>query len=95
MRPARRKLFARLAVPLLAVALLLAGLILITLPVRAENFGWFAYAPLSQQTFQVQGLMLIGTEAWAGIVMISVGLLILAFWTGYRVGRSSAQRLKG
>ncbi|MET3923726.1 hypothetical protein [Arthrobacter sp. UYEF20] len=41
-RPARRKLLARLAVPLLAVALLLAGLILITLPVHAENIGWFA-----------------------------------------------------
>ncbi|MET3923727.1 hypothetical protein ABIB26_004694 [Arthrobacter sp. UYEF20] len=39
--------------------------------------------------------MLIGTEAWAGIVMTSLGLLILAFWTGYRVGRPSGQRGKG
>jgi uncharacterized membrane protein len=90
-RPGRRKLAADLAAPLLAVLLLLAGLILTSLPVRSENFGWFAYAPLSQQTFQLQGLVMIGPEAWAGIAMISLGLLILAFWSGYRVGAHRRQ----
>jgi hypothetical protein len=86
-RPGRRRqLIAALAAPLLAASLLLAGLILTSLPVRTENFGWFAYAPLSQQTFQLQGLLMIGPEAWTGIAMISLGLLILAFWSGYRVG---------
>ncbi|MDQ0848971.1 putative membrane protein [Arthrobacter sp. B3I9] len=89
--PGRRKLAADLAAPLLAVLLLLAGLILTSLPVRSENFGWFAYAPLSQQTFQLQGLVMIGPEAWAGIAMISLGLLILAFWSGYRVGSHRRQ----
>ncbi|MCU1511515.1 MAG: hypothetical protein JWO34_1355 [Arthrobacter sp.] len=88
-RPGWRKLVADLAAPLLAVSLLLAGLILTSLPVRSQDFGWFAYAPLSQQTFQLQGLVLIGPEAWAGIAMISLGLLILAFWSGYRVGSRS------
>lgn len=84
--PARRRLIADLAAPLLAVSLLLAGLVLTSLPVRSQDVGWFAYAPLSQQTFQLQGLVLIGAEAWTGIAMISLGLLILAFWSGYRVG---------
>ena len=85
-RPGRRTLIAALAAPLLAVSLLLTGLILTSLPVRTENVGWFAYAPLSQQTFQLQGLVMIGPEAWTGIAMIGLGLLILAFWSGYRVG---------
>jgi hypothetical protein len=84
--PGRRKLVADLAVPLLAVSLLLAGLVLTSLPVRSENFGWFAYAPLSRQTFQLQGLIMTGAEAWTGMAMISLGLLILAFWSGYRLG---------
>lgn len=85
-RPGRRRFLVRLAVPVLAAALLLAGLLLTMVPARTETFGWFAYAPLSQQSFQVQGLLLIGTEAWVGIAMISLGLLILAFWTGYLFG---------
>ncbi|MDQ0819672.1 heme/copper-type cytochrome/quinol oxidase subunit 1 [Arthrobacter sp. V4I6] len=89
--PGRRQLVAGLAVPLLAVSLLLAGLILTSLPVRSQDVGWFAYAPLSQQTFQLQGLTMIGPEAWTGIAMISLGLLILAFWSGYRIGTRSRQ----
>jgi heme/copper-type cytochrome/quinol oxidase subunit 1 len=84
--PGRRQLIADLAAPLLAVLLLLAGLILTSLPVRPRDVGWVAYAPISQQAFQLQGLVLIGPEAWTGIAMISLGLLILAFWSGYRVG---------
>jgi heme/copper-type cytochrome/quinol oxidase subunit 1 len=84
--PDRRQLIADLAAPLLAALLLLAGLILTSLPVRSRDVGWFAYAPISQQAFQLQGLVLIGPEAWTGIAMISLGLLILAFWSGYRVG---------
>ena len=84
--PGRRRLVADLAAPLIAVALLLAGLILTSLPVSSLDVGWFAYAPLSQQTVQLPGLALLGPEAWTGIAMISLGLLILAFWSGYRVG---------
>lgn len=86
MGPARRRLVADLAAPLLAVSLLLAGLVLTALPVPSHDVGWFAYAPLSQQAFRLQGLLLIGPETWTGIAMISLGLLILAFWSGYRFG---------
>jgi hypothetical protein len=89
--PGRRKFVADLAAPLLAVSLLLAGLILTSLPVRSENIGWFAYAPLPQQAFQLQGLVMVGAEAWTGIAMISLGLLVLAFWSGYRLGSHRRQ----
>ena len=84
--PGRRKLVADVAAPLLAVSLLLTGLILASLPVPPADLGWFAYSPLPQQAFQLQGLVMIGAEAWTGIAMISLGLLILTFWSGYRVG---------
>jgi heme/copper-type cytochrome/quinol oxidase subunit 1 len=89
--PGTRKLVVDLAVPVLAASLLLAGLVLASLPVSSRDVGWFAYAPLSQQAFQLQGLVMIGAEAWTGIAMISLGLLILAFWSGYRVGSRRRQ----
>lgn len=88
----RRKLVADLAAPLLSALLLLAGLALTSLPVRTEDFGWFAYAPLSQQTFQLQGLVMIGPEAWTGLAMMGLGLLLLAFWSGYRLGSARRSR---
>ena len=61
--PGRRRLAAELAAPLLAALLLLAGLVLALLPARSEDIGWFAYAPLSQQTFHPPGLVMLGAEA--------------------------------
>jgi heme/copper-type cytochrome/quinol oxidase subunit 1 len=89
--PGRRKLAAELAAPLLAVSLLLAGLILASLPARSADIGWFAYAPLAQQAFQPPGLIMMGAEAWTGVAMIGLGLLILSFWSGYRIGSRSRQ----
>lgn len=75
---------ARYVAPLLAVALLAAGAVLLSLPVRQENFGWFAYAPLSEQVFAGQGLLVMDAEKWTGVGLLGAGLLILAFWSGYR-----------
>ncbi|MDN4644571.1 hypothetical protein [Arthrobacter sp. PsM3] len=93
--PSRTGRLARFAVPFLAVALLAAGMVLLSLPVRQENFGWFAYAPLSQQAFVPQGLLIMDAEKWAGVVLAGVGLLTLAFWSGYRTGRQSRRRGDG
>lgn len=87
--PSRAGRLARFAVPLLAVALLAAGVVLLSLPVRQESVGWFAYAPLSQQIFAAPGLLIMDAEKWAGVVLTGVGLLALAFWSGYRTGRHS------
>lgn len=90
--PSRAGRLARNAVPLLAVALLVAGAVLLSLPARQENFGWFAYAPLSEQVFAGQGLLVMDTEKWAGVGLLGAGLLVLAFWSGYRTGRRSRPR---
>ena len=82
--PSRQRRLAGLAVPLLAVALLAAGAVFLSLPVRQEEFGWFAYAPLSQQVFAAPGLVVMDAEKWAGVVLAGLGLLTLAFWSGFR-----------
>ncbi|MDR7082540.1 heme/copper-type cytochrome/quinol oxidase subunit 1 [Arthrobacter ginsengisoli] len=88
--PSRGGWLARVAVPLLAGALLAAGMVLLSLPVRQESFGWFAYAPLSQ-SFAAPGLLIMDAEKWAGVVLLAVGLLTFAFWSGYHTGRRSSR----
>ena len=93
--PPRQRRLPRLAVPLLAVALMAAGVVFLSMPVRQESFGWFAYAPLSQQTFAAPGLLVMDTEKWTGIVLVGLGLLTLAFWSGFRAGRHSSRHGDG
>lgn len=81
--------------PLVALALMLAGVVLLSVPVRQESFGWFAYAPLSQQTFVPQGMLIMDREKWTGVVLTGVGLLVLAFWSGFRAGRRTPRRGHG
>ncbi|AOT02437.1 hypothetical protein [Arthrobacter sp. U41] len=90
--PPRQRRLARLAVPLLAAALLAAGTVCLLQPVRQEDFGWFAYAPLSQQVFTGQGLVIMDAGKWAGVALVGLGLLTLAFWSGYRAGRHPGGR---
>ncbi|HSO92781.1 MAG TPA: hypothetical protein VLR70_16735 [Arthrobacter sp.] len=80
-----------LAVPLLAVALMTAGAVFLSLPVRQKDVGWFAYAPLSQQVFTGPGLLIMDAEKWAGVVLVVLGLVTLAFWSGFRAGRHSSR----
>ncbi|MGX9899892.1 hypothetical protein ACW0JT_08115 [Arthrobacter sp. SA17] len=68
------------------VLVLLAGLLLVLLP-STETYGWFAYAPLSQQYFMPEGLVFLGARAKAGIALIVVALLGTAFWAGFWLGR--------
>lgn len=89
---ARKNAIGRVAVPLVAAAMLLAGLVLLAQPVSSEDFGWFAYTPLATGPVVPQGLMFMGAETWAGIALIGVGLLVLAFWSGYRTGRQAREQ---
>ena len=82
-RPGLRRWLALLA-PLLAAAALATGVAAVLAPRQAV--GWFAYAPLSNQTFTSDTLVLMDSEARAGYVLIAVGLLTFAFWLGYRLG---------
>jgi hypothetical protein len=49
--------------------------------------GWFAYAPLSNAPFSANGAAFITQGTQAGLAIMGAGLLVLAFWAGYRVGR--------
>lgn len=89
---ARKSVLGRVAVPLAAAAMLLAGLVFLAQPVAQEDFGWFAYAPLATEPVLPQGLMFMGASAWAGSGLIGVGLLVLAFWSGYCTGRQAGDR---
>ena len=48
--------------------------------------GWFAYAPLSNAPFSANGAAFITQGTQAGLAIMGAGLLVLAFWAGYRVG---------
>jgi heme/copper-type cytochrome/quinol oxidase subunit 1 len=89
---ARKNLLGRVAVPLTAAAMLVAGLVFLAQPVSQENVGWFAYAPLPTGPVVLQGLMIMGPWTWAGVALIGIGLLLLAFWSGYRTGRQARDR---
>ncbi len=73
-----------LLAPLLAAAAVATGLAIVLAPTR--EIGWFAYAPLSNQTFTSDTMVLMDSEARTGYVLVAVGLLTFAFWLGYRLG---------
>lgn len=89
---ARTNRAGRLGVPLAALAMLLAGLIVLAWPAPQDELGWFAYTPLPARPVLPQGLVFMGAGAWAGVALIGAGLLVLAFWTGYRAGRQAGER---
>lgn len=88
----RKSVLGRVAVPLVAAAMLLAGLVFLAQPVAQEDFGWIGYPPLATGPVLPQGLMFMGASAWTGSALIGVGLLVLAFWSGYRTGRQVRDR---
>jgi heme/copper-type cytochrome/quinol oxidase subunit 1 len=49
--------------------------------------GWFAYAPLSGESFVPTGVNLVSTAALVSAAVLVVGLLALALWWGIRIGR--------
>ncbi|WP_426989170.1 hypothetical protein [Pseudarthrobacter sp. Y6] len=82
-RPGLRRLRS-LLVPLFAAAAVATGLAAVLAP--RQEIGWFAYAPLSNQTFTSDTIVLMDSGARTGYLLIAVGLLTLAFWLGYRLG---------
>jgi heme/copper-type cytochrome/quinol oxidase subunit 1 len=74
----------RLLMPVLAAAAFASGIAAVLAP--RQDTGWFAYAPLANQTFISDQIVLMDTGARAGYVLMAAGLLTLAFWLGYRLG---------
>jgi heme/copper-type cytochrome/quinol oxidase subunit 1 len=67
-------------------AVLAGGLIAF---LNRDYIGWFAYAPLSNTPFSANGAALITQGTQVGLAVAVVGLVLLAFWAGYRVGRKT------
>lgn len=53
------------------------------------TIGWFAYAPLSNDLFTGNGMAFVTEGTQIGLA-IATGLLVLAFWAGYRIGRRAS-----
>lgn len=85
--PSKRTRLSAVVVPLLGVAALLVGCIVAWNQQATASFGWFAYAPLSNDMFNGSGMVFVtqGTQIGLGIAVL--GLLVLAFWAGYRSGQ--------
>jgi heme/copper-type cytochrome/quinol oxidase subunit 1 len=56
----------------------------------SAGIGWFAYAPLSNQLFLGSGMAFVSQGMQIGLAVAVVGLLVLAFWAGYRIGRRAS-----
>ncbi|MBD1539143.1 hypothetical protein HC749_13310 [Arthrobacter sp. S13_S34] len=72
--------------PIAGLLVLLVGCLVAWLN-RNTYIGWFAYAPLSNQPFSGAGMAFLSPGTQAGLAIAVVGLLLLAFWAGYRLGR--------
>ncbi|MDT0119630.1 hypothetical protein KocCE7_01390 [Kocuria marina subsp. indica] len=75
----------------LGVVLVLGGALLVVSNPPTLTFGWFACAPLSEETYAPLGenpwSSLFPPAAIAGWVSLLVGLLLWAFCAGWLVGR--------
>lgn len=79
-------------VPAAALAVVLAGCLVAWSNSVNVSFGWFAYAPLSNEPFSGSGLAFVTAGTQAGLAIAVVGLLVLAFWAGYRIGTKASPR---
>ncbi|MET3773114.1 hypothetical protein ACJJV6_09860 [Arthrobacter nitrophenolicus] len=79
-------------VPLIAVASAVIGILVVRVP--RQDVGWFAYAPLANDTFSSNSLVFMDGTARLGYALILAGMLLLAFWAGYRFAlrRTGRQR---
>lgn len=78
----------RIGLPVAAVLLMVVGVALTFVVAGNETFGWFAYAPLAEETMTGGGSLLLLT-GWdqLGLALTVLGLLLLTFWSGYWTGR--------
>ncbi|NUT72439.1 hypothetical protein [Pseudarthrobacter sp. C4D7] len=84
--PSKRAAGAAALVPLLGLVTVLAGVLIAYL--NRDFTGWFAYAPLSNTPFVANGAAFMTQGTQIGLAFMVAGLLLLAFWAGYRLGRS-------
>jgi heme/copper-type cytochrome/quinol oxidase subunit 1 len=76
------------AVVVLGAAALVVGIVLLSQP-ATPSFGWTAYAPLSHTTYAPS---LVNGTSVLGAVLAAVGLVLVAGWVGFIVGRRTRVR---
>jgi hypothetical protein len=74
----------RLLVPVLAASALVAGTVFVLAP--REQTVDFSFVAGSEQTYVSDQIVPMDVGARAGYLLIAAGLLVLAFWLGYRLG---------
>lgn len=90
-KPSKRTKINAVVVPFLGVAALLVGCIVAWNGQANASFGWFAYAPLSNDTFNGSGMTFVTQGTQIGLSIAVLALLVLAFWAGYRSGTRSGR----
>jgi heme/copper-type cytochrome/quinol oxidase subunit 1 len=90
-QPNRSKLARVLTavVPLAGLAAVLVGGLFAWSSNANASFGWFAYAPLSNEPFSGSGMAFLTQGAQFGLAVAVAGLLVLAFWAGHALGRKA------
>jgi len=74
--------------PLVGALALVSGLALARLAPEAGGFGWFAYTPLSsERPGVILDFVLVSRAQLAGFLLAALGVVVLAGWVGYRLGR--------
>jgi len=85
-QPGKRATIPAAAVPFVGVVVMVAGCF-VAWSNRNSYVGWFAYAPLSNEVFTGNGVAFMSQGTQIGLAIMVAGLLVLAFWAGYRLGR--------
>lgn len=88
-QPARK--LAVVVVPLLGLVAVIVGLI-VAWNNQSTDFGFFAYAPLSETVFVGDNGSFVSKGTQLGLAVTGVGLLVLAFWAGLAIGRRQVRR---
>ncbi|MGK3647921.1 hypothetical protein [Pseudarthrobacter enclensis] len=91
--PSNRAGLRAAVVPVLALAAVLAGCLVAWNGQVKSSFGWFAYAPLSNDFFSGSSMVLVTQGTQIGLAIAVAGLLVLAFWAGFRLGRRPRRQL--
>lgn len=85
--PAPRRRLPALA-GILAALLLVAGIVtLVSAGGQVAEFGWFAYAPLSEEPAFAPGMLFLGTPQIAGWALVALAACAAAFRVGLGMGR--------
>ncbi len=82
--------FAWLGVAIVLIAV--GGVLAATSPAGPADFGWFAYTPLDDPDWSMSwrdgGTVVLLTRArLVGYAVLVLGLVVLAGWAGFRLGR--------